>query len=259
LCLRAKKLLRSHIIPAFLIEQTEDWIKTGRAGQAQPHMSLYAYRDIREIYCKEKGNVLKAEGLRERLLCADCEGLMQIGENYARECLYGRGLDLTHTRVSRTVRRYKLEGETVLRHGFDERWVDYDKFKRFQISIIWRACVARGRAFKQVTAPPSTVEQMRLALLRGDFEEAFVPCAMQLLDGVQPLDSGMVAFPFCSEGIAVFVMGGYVWNFFLGSGVPNEFILKRTGHLRIAAANINLIVKRWNSEDPIIPSMNLGR
>jgi hypothetical protein len=130
----------------------------------------------------------------------------------------------------------------VLREGHDVRWVDYERLKRFQISIIWRACVAKGNAFKAVQASVPTMERMRLALLIGRFDEDLVPCAMELLDEPTGANFGVVGVvpsPVAKDSIVQFVMGGYRWTFYLNGSFPTEIVLRKSGLLLVKVSDID--------------------
>src|SRR6266498_4219954 len=120
-----------------------------------------------------------------------------------------------------------------LREGYDQRWVDYDKFKRFQISVIWRACVAKGKAFKEAQASNATLERTRLALLNGNFDEDLVPCAMEFLDEESGANLGIFALPFGDGNVVCLIMGGYKWHFYCSGKAPIELILRKNGFMLI--------------------------
>jgi hypothetical protein len=233
-------LVKSHIIPDFLLKQVEEQIPTGKHSQSQPHLSLIDWETTGRIYCKQKGNVLMQEGFKEYLLCEDCEKILKVGEDYAKECLYGRGPIRKHTQPYRSHRRYRYvtQRKQVIREGLDMRWVDYEKFKQFQIGTIWRACVANGNAFKNVQATAATTEQMRLGLLSGKLDECLVPCAMEFLDGLTSENFGVVSFPFEHNKIVRFIMGGYQWHFFMDGNAPTEIILRKNGYMIIKVLDI---------------------
>jgi len=241
LCLQVTPLVQSHIVPDFLLKECEDWIEKGKSRQKQPHLTLVDYDTADEIYCQQKGNVLKKEGLREYLLCEDCEKRMKIGEDYARVCLYGAGPVKQHTRPAKSVRRYRTRRGKILREGYDVRWVDFEKFKRFQISVIWRACAAKGKAFKKAQASNSTMERMRLALLSGKFDEDLVPCAMELLEDPNRASVGIFAPPFGDRKIVFFIMGGYKWHFYVDGNAPIEIILRTSGFMLVKVSDIDCL------------------
>ena len=221
------------------MEDAVEWLPKGKSRQKQPHLILVDFNTTGEIYCKQKDAVLKPEGLKESLLCQDCETRIVQSEKYARECLYGSEPIKKHTRPFKSVRRFRERRGLVIREGADIRWVDYDRFKLFQTSIIWRACVAKGNAFKHVRAPADSVERMRCALLGGKIDEHLVPCAMELLEATNGSNLGMFSFPVAEDNIVCFVMGGYSWYFYVGGNAPTEIILRKSGYLFIKVSDID--------------------
>jgi hypothetical protein len=55
--------VQPHIIPDFMLSTSEDSFETGKKGQKQPSLPLSDFNTAPEIHCKQKGNVLKPEGL----------------------------------------------------------------------------------------------------------------------------------------------------------------------------------------------------
>lgn len=82
----------------------------------------------------EQRNIYLQRGLREPLLCDDCEQKLSVYENYTSKILNG-GVEVD---VS--------EDKNVLYL----RNIDYKKLKLFQLSILWRAGMSTLRAFSQV-------------------------------------------------------------------------------------------------------------
>ncbi len=82
----------------------------------------------------EEKNRLLQKGLRENLLCGTCEQHIGNYERYASLALKGGiGLD------------YRNEGNKIFISG-----LDYQKFKLFQLSILWRASISNRPEFRQV-------------------------------------------------------------------------------------------------------------
>jgi hypothetical protein len=118
LCLENKELKRSHIIPEFLYETIYD-------KKHRLHMlSIIPDQD----------NSFEQKGLRERLLCGDCEQHLSVWERYASLVLKS-GIPID----------YYQEGNIVYISG-----IDYNKFKLFQLSILWRAGISSLQFFEKV-------------------------------------------------------------------------------------------------------------
>jgi hypothetical protein len=122
LCLQPLELQRSHIIPEFLYE------------------SLYDDKHRLQVLSvlPDEPNWREQRGLRERLLCADCEGRLSKWERYASLVLKG-GLPIT----------YRREGNVVFISG-----LDYVQFKLFQLSVLWRAGASTLQFFEKVSPRP---------------------------------------------------------------------------------------------------------
>lgn len=124
LCLSERQRVHSHVLPEFMVKGTEDWIVTGGSRQPQPHMTLVDYETASPTYCIQKGNALKREGIKEPLLCVDCEKVLHVGEDYVRRILYGHSAQKTHTRAISEKIWYKQRHGRVVREGLQLRSVD---------------------------------------------------------------------------------------------------------------------------------------
>jgi hypothetical protein len=114
-------LCRSHILPEFLYRPLYD--------------EKHRYSVVR---VGEKTTQLAQRGLTEKLLCSTCEQRFSRHEKYAAEVMTGR---LGH--------RYKNSGRRIVIDG-----LDYEKFKLFQMSILWRASVSSLDFFRLVRLGP---------------------------------------------------------------------------------------------------------
>ena len=119
LCLQEKPLLKSHIIPEFCYKPIYD--------EKHKIHELSSNPDTPNKHFMQKG-------IREKLLCLSCEQLLSPSEKYVREVLFGG------TRIA------ILQDSNPLVLGE----VDYNKFKHFQLSILWRAGVSSHEYFKNV-------------------------------------------------------------------------------------------------------------
>jgi hypothetical protein len=119
LCNKAGELRNSHILPEFLYKKLYD----------EKHRTL--------IISKEKNKVIQ-KGIRERLLCRDCETQFSRYEKYAKEVI------LRIPSFSRDKSGKILYAENI----------NYSLFKLFQLSILWRASIAKSPMFSQVSLGP---------------------------------------------------------------------------------------------------------
>lgn len=219
-----------------MLKEVEDGVPTGKFGQEQPHIRLLEFRSGQEVYCVQKETAYRKEGLKEFLLCEDCERRLGIGENYVRRVLYGRGPIKQHTCPARSTTRYVRRGGNLCKEGGEIRWVEYAPFKQFQLGVIWRACIAKGNAFRQATASAEIIERMRVSLYSESYDEHLAPCLMEQLDDPAGTFIGFIGLPkhHCSPNKVInMVMGGYVWNYFVEGNVHEEFALRSNGKLLI--------------------------
>jgi len=137
LCLREKKLCKSHIIPQFFYEPLYE--------NGQPRKFFQISGD------PVKKTISRQQGIWEYLLCEDCEAQFSGLEDYGRRIIFG-GCEI---RVSQRP------------DGFLIHDIDYAKFKLFQMSILWRADASTRREFSNVNLGPHR-ERLRDMISRND-------------------------------------------------------------------------------------------
>ncbi len=198
LCLKDKKLLKSHIIPEFFYKPVYDDLH---------RLNLVSAETPNRIKYEQKG-------YREKLLCNDCEGLLSTFEDYVRRVFYGG-----------------VEVETkMLKNGILIRNIDYKKFKLFQLSLLWRASVSRQGFFSEVNlgTKEETIRKMLNAQNPGEPHQFGCIMAILLWEENKPLD-GIILPPLRLhiEGHICFrfIVGGYTWLFVV-SRHSNDFMLK---------------------------------
>lgn len=189
LCLRPKELRKSHIIPEFLYESLYD----------DKHR-LHVLSVI-----PEQGNSLEQKGLREKLLCDDCEQKLSSWERYASLALKG-GTELT----------YRREGNIVFVGG-----LDYQKFRLFQLSILWRAGVSNLQFFERVQLGPHSEILRKLILSSDPGSPNRYGCFMF---GIKFQDSAFTQVIMQPGKVRLlghtayrFVFGGFMWAFLVSA------------------------------------------
>lgn len=166
-------------------------------------------------------------GVYEKLLCRCCEQLLGGWESYARGVLYG-GV---------TINRPRFTSEGLFVTG-----LNYNRFKLFQLSLLWRAAVSKRREFHRCQLSKGRREEIRRMLLEGDAGEPrrygciiiAVPSLLKNLDD-------MVLFPELVRTKSVaycrFLIGGLFWFFAVPTAPPwvmkNRLLINRRGELRI--------------------------
>src|SRR5215216_6011899 len=132
-----EELRFSHILPEFLYKPLRD----------------EKHRYIGFKYAQETGakRVLLQKGIREYLLCGNCEQVLAKYERYAADVL--RAIpDMSREPAGRVV---QITG------------IDYAGFKVFQLSLLWRAGVSRQASFHEVNLGPHE-DVLRRMILGGD-------------------------------------------------------------------------------------------
>lgn len=133
LCKSDAPLRQSHIVPEFI------------------HRPVYDVRHRTMVIGINHPTKLIQKGVREPLLCDECEARFQRYEHYF-SVLWYRESCLPTLKPDTF---FKLEG------------LDYRRFKLFILSIVWRAAVSRAPEFAGVSLGPHE-ERLRLMLVSGD-------------------------------------------------------------------------------------------
>lgn len=205
LCLKDASLRRSHIIPEFLYETLYD---------DKHRLQVLSIIPDQENWREQKG-------LREQLLCDECEQRLSVWERYASLVLKG-GVPLT----------YRQEGNIVHLSG-----IDYCQFKLFQLSVLWRAGVSSLPFFEKVKLGKhaETLRQLLLAGNPGSPER--YGCFMFGLKYGDQAFTGVIMQPgkvrLHGHTAYRFVFGGFLWSMLVSNhnlGAPlNQCTLSATG------------------------------
>ena len=131
LCLQNKKLCDSHIISEFLFKPGYDEIHRINELKANTGNSNYIQK-----------------GIREYLLCSDCENLISKWEDYS-------SILLKKMEINEKKEAVYLKN------------INYKYFKLFHLSILWKASIAKGNEFCNVALGPHE-EKLRKKLLNED-------------------------------------------------------------------------------------------
>jgi hypothetical protein len=214
LCLNdVPKLCRSHIIPEFFYKKIYD---------DKNRFQVFSHR--------QNGPILppQQKGLRQRLLCSDCENVLSGWERYSKHVLFG-GVELG----------FRDAGDHMEYVG-----LDYAKYKLFQLSMLWRMGVASGPGFDNVQLGPRHSERLRSMLLAQDPGEPYeYGCWMAAISSeMNPLSQVILAptsTPRKVLGHSCYrsVLGGMFWCYFVSSHMRQfnqpQMFLSKEGHLRV--------------------------
>ena len=158
MCGTAGKLCNSHIIPELCYLAAYDNLHRTTKFQAEPNSKR-----------------LIQKGIREYLLCQNCETHLSKIENDFKDYWYGRpALPL------------QITTPEIIISGFD-----YNVFKLFHLSILWRASVATSDAFNTVSLGPYEDKLRQMLLSEDPGRENQFPMYAQVLLSDQ---AGTVAY-----------------------------------------------------------------
>ena len=209
LCGLGRPLSKSHIIPEFIYSPLYD--------------EKHRFHILSTL--KARPRPTEQKGIREDLLCADCERQISRYERYARGVLFG-GVEIIATRNDENIEIYNI---------------DYKLFKLFQLSLLWRANVASHRMFSRVNLRrhESAIREM----IQRDNPRSYdkYGCILFGLAGDTGAEFGFIDQPtrvrLESHWCYRFIFGGLVWVFFVSSHQPNQYLrshfLQESGYLRI--------------------------
>ena len=155
------------------------------------------------------------QGLREYLLCAECEARFNRHETYSARTVFGE-----HALAA------SAAGEFVVIHN-----VDYASLKLFQLSLLWRAGESTLPTFRSVVLGPHA-ETIRRMLLEGDpGEPGCFPCLMMCSRAVPGVVARAIFPPdrIRHEGYKCyrFIIGGVLY-FFVASPSTGRLTLPQT-------------------------------
>jgi hypothetical protein len=216
LCHKEAELCDSHILPEFLYAPLYD----------EKHRFIAISTDA------EKKEKFLQKGLREKMLCKDCEVKFSVYENYASGIIFG-GVGV----------QMKQESGRLLLQD-----VDYTKFRLFQLSLLWRMGVAQDDFFSAVDLGPYE-ERIRNMLIADDpGDEGEIPCALTgvLLDG----KTGNWFMPpdrinYLGQRCYRLVICGILFMFFVSKLRPPpeamEFFIKRNAAFTILVRKIEAV------------------
>jgi hypothetical protein len=227
LCNKKAKLRASHIISDFFGKGGGTYYPTGKDGHLQPFTQPLHTTPGKRFERKQKGYWERQLGQVEYLLCHECEQKISTLEDYVKKFFYGK---------SHPIRlQLPLKEDSFFK-------ADYRKIKLFQLSILWRAEVAKGSFFSMVQFSEKYREELRQMLLAGDpGSEDRYPCGMAQLTLSPQMNALLAQHGGTLEAMLfapvahnhgswisfTFIMGGLSWIFCVSdSGAPK--IMKNT-------------------------------
>lgn len=216
LCKKCHELRNSHIIPEFMYRPLYD---------DKHRFSLMGV--------EQDSPKFKQKGLREKLLCSGCEGLLSRYEKYVSAVFSGK--EAVH--LSRSGKLVTVSG------------LDYHNFRIFGLSIIWRAGVSQNDFFKYVKLGP---HEGPLRLMIRD-ENPGSPSQYgfflgKILSGRLSVDALMMQPTPSRWGNHCcyrFVFGGFVWVFIISNHKPPKIsehcFISKAGTMAILESDLEEI------------------
>lgn len=159
-------------------------------------------------------NLYKQQGIYERLLCINCENFINDFEKHVKKVFYDK-MDYLETENKEVIKIVDL---------------DYNKFKLFQLSLLWRASVSKNPFFINVALGPheEIIRNMILNKNPGKIHEygciilGLTTKELGLFDAIITPEKGRI-----ENHIAYrFILGSSLW-FYLVSKQSHRFERKK--------------------------------
>jgi len=189
LCGQENDLKDSHIIPEFI------------------YTTLYDEKHRFHVIStnKAKKNTLLQKGVREFLLCTNCETLLSKNERYVNLVFSGK----IPVKSSKEGKLIHIEG------------LDYSKFKLFALSILWKAGVSSLPMFEQVQLGPHEKIIRKMVASNDAGQRHEYPFILSPVFHEEELQSSMIIQPTWTrlDGHYAyrFVFGGLAWIFLVSN------------------------------------------
>ncbi len=220
LCHEEKKLCFSHVIPEFM------------------HLEMYdeKHRALKVESDPDSGEKFLQKGEREFLFCDDCEGRLGKFETYA-------------SPIIKSLFALEVEEED---DSYIVRDINYQSFKLFQMSLLWRASVASIDMFGNITLGGHEDRLRKMLLSEDPGPTDHYGCVMFAMQKTKYLHR-MIWSPETDQidGLPVyrFQTGRLFWYFFLPNEIPADAasqFLTDSGILRILKApwNEDVVIQR---------------
>lgn len=222
LCCKEKELRHSHILPEFMYQNLYD---------TSPKRFYTLNIDLDNS--NNSRSRIEQKGIREYLLCGDCEVQLSKYENYAAETIYAKNLSNKAT--------IKKENETPDYFTYEYEGFSYPDFKLFLLSLLWRVIISKSFCTPEVEI--KIVEQLRLAVYNQDpldFDE--FGCLLQIFKYKKgQIAGGFILKPFMTKDensvIVNILIDGFMYSFYLNcKQLPShikDFFLKKDGTMVI--------------------------
>ena len=180
----------------------------------------------------EKSTTKQTGEFEKDILCLSCDN-EKIGklETYANSILYGNSCDkiLENRRSNDGVKcTYCAE-------------IDYQKFKLFLLSLLWRSSISKRSLFKNVDLGPHEDILKNMLLNNDPGTPLDYPCIIMTYLNSSNIPSGMIVQPTqlrINKGfIYSFIIGGLIYNFFISKHIIrsdlDEIVINTKNEMKI--------------------------
>jgi hypothetical protein len=221
LCLSDSELRHSHILPEFM------------------YQNLYNV-DIRRFHSfeinldnlEDAKKRIQQKGVREYLLCQNCETLLSKYEQYAAETLYGKNLK----NQAYLVDAQQTPDENFFLYNY--AGFNYQLFRIFLLSILWRIIISES--FKTPEIAEEKIEALRVAIINENpLNPSDYGCLLQVIKYAKgQLAKGFILSPYTTgqkDEIINILIDGFIFSFYMENQSVKEesFFLQTDGTMKI--------------------------
>jgi hypothetical protein len=195
LCLKENELCKSHIFPEFMYENTYD-----------DNSKFFEFNLLNR-------NKYRSKGFYEKLLCRNCEDRINVYETYAHNLIYNN------------VRPLIIEKRSWIKISE----YNYDKFKLFVLSLIWRCSISTLDFFESVSLGKYEEELRNILLNQKSTPVNYFPCTISQTHINHKMPNGFFLKPspykttYDDKTIYQFFADGIFFYIGLGSVFVNAF------------------------------------
>jgi len=223
LCGELAQLRNSHIIPEFYYKPIYD----------EKHRFFELSTNI------EHKTKFPQKGIREYLLCDNCENRLSKYETYSA------------TMFGSKTRAVKKGDEIIVNN------IDYKLFKLHQISILWRIAISSRNIFSKIELPEVEPELRSMIINNDPGNYNDYGCTLTFVVNEKALLTDLITTPemliMDSNKYVRLIFGGYIWIFSLQkdeNSFCNEYFLSKTGimKIKIREANSLKILKSYAND-----------
>lgn len=221
LCLYEKKLIKAHIIPDFMYQRLYD---------TNHQITQFCLTETK--YHKKK---IPTGIYDKNILCKECDSNI-IGplEKYASIVIYGGAVKIEEEpKYQRMISQHNLESLLISN-------VDYNKFKLFLLSILWRGSISSNKLFDDVKLCKEQEEEIRKMLLNGNANEIDnYPCVLMTYSHTS-LKDDLISQPGSnlSGNVFTYNINGLIFCYLLGktplfTKFVNQFSINKSNSFHI--------------------------